>query len=97
MNEELEYLKSKCMDDMFLGEDELDDRWVLVVDDDWVQKHKSQYSTCIFRHDPTGKYFAIHNCRQGSYHTDWYYSKPKVNEVEKVDVVTTITTWVPKK
>jgi hypothetical protein len=93
----LEQLKDLCRDDHYLGIDDLPEEFEEVEDGDWTQDGKYQFSTSIVRHDPTGRFFAIHNTRSGSYHTDWYYQEPSVNEVRQVEKVITVTEWEPVK
>ena len=62
----------------------------------WVQEHKSQRATSIVAHPESGRHFEVHQCRQGSYHTDWYHSQPELGaEVALKKVVVTTEVWTP--
>jgi hypothetical protein len=80
--------------DGFIGEDELPEDFTLVEDDDWTQEHKYQYHVAIYK-DGEGNYFQIQNTRSGSYHTDWYYGEPYINQVKRVEkvVTKTVVSW----
>lgn len=66
-----------------------------VEDGHWVQEHKYQHATNVYRCDTTGRHFAVHLGRSGSYHSDWYYDDPDCNEVWPV--TRTVTYYVAKK
>jgi hypothetical protein len=78
----------------FIGEDELPEDFEIVEDDDWTQDHKYQHCTQIFK-DGEGNFFSVTNSRSGSYHTDWYYQEPHVEQVKRVEkvVTKTVVSW----
>lgn len=69
-----------------------DEGLTILQDGDWVQEHKYQFRTSIVEYE--GKTYGINESRSGSYHTDWYYDDPSVDEVEKKEEIVTITKWV---
>lgn len=77
----------------YFGEDDMPEGMELVEEGDWTQEHKYQYSTDIYG-DGEGNFYAVHNSRSGSYHTDWYYGAPSVNAVKKTEKVIRVTEWV---
>lgn len=56
---------------------------------EWTDEHKHQHKTDIYRHKPTGRLFALHNSRSGSYWSDYEYDEPTCNEVFAVQVTVT--------
>ena len=70
-----------------------DNEFELIEVGDFVQEHKYQNATNIYKQLSTGKMFALDISRSGSYHSDWYYSYEDAKsldlyEVEKVEVTT---------
>ncbi len=78
----------------YVGEDELPEDFTLVEEDGWTQEGKYQYTYAVYK-DGEGNYFQIQNTRSGSYHTDWYYQEPYIQQVKRVEKVVTKTeiTW----
>jgi hypothetical protein len=64
---------------------------------EWTQDYKYQNLTTIVKHVETDTFWAIHQSRSGSYHTDWYYNDPDCNQVKPVEETITIVKWVDVK
>lgn len=73
--------------------DNEDDSIEIIEDGDWVSDYKYELRTSIVAFE--GKYYAIHESRSGSYHSDYEYGDPEINEVTPKQV--TITDWVAVK
>lgn len=67
-------------DEMLDGLDDLDE-FESVEEGEWTSDHKYQARTDVFRHKPTGRFVAVHMYRSGSYHSDYEYMEPTLNEV----------------
>lgn len=76
-------------------EDGEPDGFTLVEEGDWVSEHKYQMRSDVLRHDQSGRFFAIHQCRSGSYHSDYHDLDPDCTEVWPV--VITRTEYVARK
>lgn len=94
-------LDKACLDSYNCGcydIDEIDEEdapgLYVVEDDDWTQDGKYQYSSTIVG-DGEGNFFCLNNNRSGSYHTDWYYGEPTIQQVARVEevVTKTVVTW----
>jgi len=61
--------------------DELPSEFTVVEEGAWSQEHKNQFAQHIVM--AHGKFFCISESRSGSYHTDWYYDEPTIQEVTR--------------
>lgn len=64
----------------------------LVEEGEWVNEYKDYDSkTNIYQQISSGKYYAYHDSRSGSYYSDYEYDSPtELVEVEPVQITTTI-------
>lgn len=73
-----------------ISDDDLPDSFKLVEEGTWEQDYKTQSKDDIYS-DGEGNHFVISNTRSGSYHTDWYYTAPHIQQVEpKVETITRV-------
>lgn len=70
-------------------EDEEPEGYLLVEDGDWIDDGKYAYSTAVLKDIESGRHFAIHLTRCGSYFSDYDYLEPTCNEVWPVTVTRT--------
>ncbi|MDF0504854.1 hypothetical protein POK33_29395 [Burkholderia cenocepacia] len=68
-----------------------DDRLDSVEEGDWTSDGKYEHRTDIMKDTQTGKFYAIHQSRSGSYFSDYEYGDTYANEVEPVQVM--VTQW----
>lgn len=56
------------------------------VSGEWEVDHKCEFCMDVVKHLPTGLLFAIYRCREGSYHSDYFYHNADVCLVEPVEI-----------
>lgn len=66
---------------------------VLKEEGEWIQEWKYQYCTSIFYHVPSETYWSYHISRTGSYHSDYEYGDPEIEEVKPVEKTITVIEW----
>jgi hypothetical protein len=71
--------------------DELPEEFTVVEVGEWSQEHKSQYARHIVM--AHGQFFCISESRSGSYHTDWFYDEPTVQEVTREEETKVVVTF----
>ncbi|MCA8110264.1 hypothetical protein [Burkholderia cepacia] len=71
--------------------DDEDERLEEVERGAWESDGKYELRTDIVKDTRTGKFYAIHQSRSGSYWSDYEYGDTEANEVEPVQV--TVTQW----
>lgn len=59
----------------------------------WIAEHKYEHRTDIVEY--RGKFYSIGQSRSGSYHSDYYYGAPTVQEVTRLEEVKVVVTWNP--
>jgi hypothetical protein len=69
--------------------EEEDPRLETVSAGDWVSEHKYELCTTIVEDTETGKLWAIHQSRSGSYFSDYFYDDPTATEVVAYQVTRT--------
>lgn len=68
---------------------EADNRWECVDKGEWVSEYKDETRTQIYRHVPSGRFFAAYDSRRGSYWSDYEYEDTEAYEVRAVQVTVT--------
>jgi hypothetical protein len=75
--------------DIHNEDSETPDDWEVVKEGEWTSEHKYEHRSTIYKHVPTGRYFAVHSSRSGSYWSDYEYTDDLANEVRPVEVTVT--------
>ena len=72
-----------------IDEEEVDG-YKLIEQDEWEVDGKCQHMSVIFQHEE--KFYKTWVSRQGSYHTDYEYVYPTIEEIEEVEKVEVVKT-----
>ena len=89
----LEELQKLCVDEEYLGIDELPPTFDLVEGDDWIQDGKYQVERRVYFDNKSSSHYAIQNSRFGSYDTDYYYQMPSIEQVKRVVKTIVVTEY----
>lgn len=89
-NELLEYLWEN--DSHFMFSAIFLSKFKIIEHGDWISEGKTQSCTTIVQYLADSTYWAQHQSRSGSYHSEYIYDEPVVVQVKPVQ--TQVTEWV---